>query len=800
MSDNFELGFDNNQPRKEFHLKEFIFKYLRYWPMFLAFILIALAIAFIKLRYATPIYAVKGSLFVNKQNNNGNAATDLQTMFLFPDNVNLKNELEILKSKPLLKRVAENLDLQITYFNKGNVRTTNVYGSSPIKLEIVSIKDFSGAFMLDIEATEKSFKFTNTNNPIEYSTIFQTSAGSFRLHKIPGRTFSISNSDNYIIRYNSLPATASALALSLTTSQTIDQATILDISMETDNIQFGKDVVNELMKEYAKMNIEAKKEISQVTMQFIDERLDTIKEELGGVETGLLRFKEKNEVIDLPTQSLQYFENFSETNSQLVAQQVQIGIVDYLIDYINNPARRFSIVPTNLGIQEPSLALLVTQYNTLQLQHSALVQTTGPSNPSLIAIESSIDKLREQILEALKNVKRSYQIAANKLLEQATRFRSNIRSVPSKAKNLLDIERQQKIKQDLYLFLLQKREEAAISAAATVAGSYPLEDASSSSNPVKPNKNTTYLIALFAGILLPILVISISEMLNDKIREREEISVETKAPIIGEIGHAANETLVVNAKARTVVAEQFRIMRTNIQYLINKIRQPVVLVTSSVSGEGKSFVATNYGAALALTGKKTIVLEFDIRKPRLLKGLSMQVSKGLSNYIIGNAGLEEIIHPVPEFNNLYVIGCGPIPPNPSELLLDMQVGKLFDELKNRFDHIIIDSAPVGLVSDAFTLSAYADASLYIIRHGYTLKRQLSMVEDLYQQKRLPSMGLVINDIQTQGRYKGYYGYGGGSYYGYGYGYGYGGDYFQSSNTKAKKSWKQLFLFQKNNEG
>lgn len=794
MSDNFELGFDNNQPRKEFHLKEFIFKYIRYWPMFLAFVSVAFLIAYLKLRYATPIYSVKGSLFVNRQNNNNNsgANADLQAMFLFPDNVNLKNELEILKSKPLLKRVANNLGLQLTYFNKGNVRTTNIYGISPIKLEIVNIKDSSTSFTLDIEATEKNFKFTNANTTIEYNTIFQTSDGSFKLHKIPGKTFSISNSENYIIRYNALPNAATSLASSVSTAQTIDQATILDISLETDNIQFGKDVVNELMKEYAKMNIEDKREISQVTMQFIDERLDTIKEELGGVETGLLRFKEKNEVIDLPTQSLQYFENFSQINTQLVTQQVQIGVVDYLMDYINNPARRFSIVPTNLGIQEPSLSSLVAQYNTLQLQHSSLVQTTGPSNSGLIALEAGIDKLREQILEALKNVKRSYQIAANKLKEQADRFQSNIRSVPSKTKNLLDIERQQKIKQDLYLFLLQKREEAAISAAATVAGSYPLEDAFSSGSPVKPNRNTTYLIALFAGLLLPVLVISVSEMLNDKIREREEISNETKAPIIGEIGHAASETLVVKEGARTVVAEQFRIMRTNIQYLINKISKPVVLVTSSVSGEGKSFVATNYGAVLALTGKKTVVLEFDIRKPRLLKGLDMQVTKGLSNYIIGNAKLEEIIQLVPGFANLHVIGCGPIPPNPSELLLDIQVNKLFDDLKSRFDYIIIDSAPLGLVSDAFTLSAYADASLYIVRHGYTLKRQLSMVEDLYQQKRLPNMGLVINDIQTQGRYKGYYGYGGGSYYGYGYGYGYGGDYFQPSPAKAKKSWKHLF--------
>jgi len=793
MADIFEPSFEGSQTVKEFQLKEFIFKYLRYWPMFLAFILITLAVAYLKLRYSTPIYSVKGSLFVNRQNNNSNSPNDLQTMLFFPDNVNLKNELEILKSKSLLKRVVEKLDLQLSYFNKGNVRTTNVYGSTPIRLEIIHLTDSSASFTLDIEATEKNFKLSNTAATIEYNAVFQTNAGSFIIEKIPGKTFSISNSDNYLISYTPLELAASSLALLLNTAQTIEQATILDISMETDNIQLAKDVINTLMEEYARRNIEDKRQISQVTMQFIDERLDTIKNELGGVETGLLKFKEKNEVIDLPSQSQQYFQNFSELNTQLVTQQVQMGVVNYLVNYINEPAKRFSIVPTDLGIQEPALISLITQYNALQLQHNTLVQTTGPSNASLLSLESGIDKLRQQIQEALKNVRHSYQIATNKMQEQANRYQANIRSVPSKAKNLLDIERQQKIKQDLYLFLLQKREEAAISAAATVAGSYPLEDASSSDKPVKPDRTTTYLVALFAGILLPVLVISILEMLNDKVREREEIAGHTKAPIVGEVGHAGEETLVVRAASRTVVAEQFRIMRTNVQYLVSRFPRPVILVTSSVSGEGKSFIATNYGAALALTGKKTVVLEFDIRKPRLLKGLGMQASKGLSNYIIGNVTkLEDIVQPVKDFSNLFVIGCGPVPPNPSELLLDEKVAELFTRLKTEFDYIIIDTAPVGLVSDAFTLNNYADACLYIIRHGYTLKRQLNMVDDLYVKKRLSNMGLVINDIQTRGRYKGYYGYGGGSYYGYGYGYGYGGDYFQGTVTRTKKSWSRLF--------
>ncbi|PVD52021.1 hypothetical protein DC498_11570 [Terrimonas sp.] len=789
MSDDFETGFEGNANRKEFQLKEFIFKYLRYWPLLFAFVIIALTIAFTVIRYSTPVYSVSGSLFINKQPTNNSPTADLQNMFMFPDNVNLKNELEILKSKPLLKRVAQNLGLQFNYLNKGNVRSSNIYRESPVELEIVSLKDASGSFSLDIEATEENFRFTNTKAVLLYNAEFQTRAGTFRLHKVPGKSFRGFNSSNYIIQYRPLSLSANILASQIKTAQNIEQATILNITIETDNPAYGKDVVNELMKEYGKMNIEEKREISQVTMRFIDERLDTIKNELGGVETGLLRYREKNEVIDLSTQSQQYYQNFSELNQKFNEQQVQMGVLDYLLRYINDAGNKHKLVPTDLGIQEPVLLPLLSQYNTLQLQRNTLEQTTGPANAALVNMDISLSKLREQIAEALKNVKRSYTIAADKMQEQISRVQSSLKAVPSKAKGLLDIERQQKIKQDLYLFLLQKREEAAIAAAATIANSYPLEEAASSGAPVKPNKRNIYLVALLVGILIPVAIIAIMEMLNDKVTEREEIVKYTAAPIVGEIGHAGDEkTLVVLAGSRTIVAEQFRIMRTNVQYLVSKVEKPVLLVTSSVSGEGKSFIATNYGAAIALTGKKTVVLEFDIRKPRLLKGLGMQSVKGLSNFIIGNiTDINEIIHPVQDFPGLHVIGCGPIPPNPSELLLDSNVALLFEKLKERFDCIIIDSAPVGLVSDAFTLSPFADVCLYIVRQGYTLRRQLSMVEDLYAKKRLANMGLVVNDIQAQGRYKGYYGYGGGAAYGYGYGYGYGGDYFQKESFKRPKS-------------
>lgn len=790
MSDSRESSAEFlNMPVNEFNLKEFIYKYLRYLPLIIGCAVIALIIAFIKIRYSTPVYSVKSSLFINKDSRNGGGKSEsLEDMFLFSNNVNLKNELEILHSRPLVKRVVQNLGLNIQYYNKGNIRSSNVYGSSPFRLQIISLKDSSKPFSFEIEAEEGNFKIPNNNLPILYNTVFENTDGVFILErtKIPFKYF---ESKIFNLAYTAVETYTISLAGSLKIEQTNEQATILDISIETDNTEFGKAVINELMQEYAKMNVEDKREISKVTMQFIDERLDTIKNELGTVETGLLQFRQRNNVIDLEEQSKIFYSDYGEANKQLIEQEVQIGIVDYLLKYLESPGNKFRIVPTELGIQEAVLLPLLSQYNALQLQRNNLLQTTGPSNQSLVNIEAGLEKLREQMLEALRNVKQASRISINKLQSQLGQSQANIKGVPEKAKGLLDIERQQKIKQDLYLFLLQKREEAAISAAATVASSRVLEDALANTAPVRPNKLVIYLSALLAGLLIPIFVIAIRELLNDKITQREELSKHTNTPIVGEIGHAGEETLIVKAASRTVVAEQFRILRTNLQYLINKIEKPVILITSSVSGEGKSFIATNYGAVMALTGKKTVILEFDIRRPRLLKGLSMQSSQGLSNYILGDVEIDAVIQQVPDFANFFVVGSGPIPPNPSELLLDSRVTQLFEELKKRFDVIVIDTAPVGLVSDAFTLSNYADASLYIVRQGYTLKKQLGMINDLYHKKRLPNMGLLVNDIKASGRYKGYYGYGGGSYYGYGYGgYAYSGEYFNDGKTGKKRGF------------
>ena len=793
-NNNVQLNGIKETQQADFNLREFIYKYLRYMPLLLIGVTIAIITAFIQTRYAIPIHRVTGTLFINKDNKYGGGSKgQLDEMLLFSDNINLNNELEIIHSRPLLARVIKNLGLTISYHNRGNLRSSNIYGSEPFHLVIVSLKDSTRGFNMEIDARDDDFSIGPTaTTPITYGQIFQTSYGQFILIRYPLVSLKDFATKKFDITYSPIEGLASALGKAVKVSQANDYASILNISMETENIQLGKAIINNLMSEYGKMSVEVKREISQATMDFIDVRLDTIKKELGGVESSLLNYRESNEVIDLTAQSKLYYDKMEESSKGVNAQQVRMNVLDMLLRYLDNKENQYTIVPTNLGIEEPVLVPMLLQYNAWQLQRDNYLKTTTPDNPVVKNIETNLTKLREQIVEGLKNVKQSYQIVIDKMQSTLAGAQSDIRSVPAKAKGLLNIERQQKIKQELYLFLLQKREEAAISAAATVASSRSLEDAIASDTPIKPDKKSTYLLALFFGLIIPIGIIFIFETFNDKLRTRDEIEKKTSVPIIGEIGHAEEGRFAVTHGTRTVVAEQFRIARSSAHYLLSKIEKPVVLITSTVSGEGKSFIATNYGAVVALAGKKTIILEFDIRKPKILTNLGLKTGKGLTDYIVGNVKLDEIIQPIPEIQNLYIIGCGPVPPNPSELLLNEKVGELFKDLKERFDVIIVDTAPIGLVSDAMTLERYSDACFYIVRQNYSIKKQLVLIEDLYRQKKMRNMALIVNDIKLKGRYSGYYGYG--NSYGYGYTYGNGPDYYEDGHKLKRNVFKRLGLF------
>ncbi len=482
------------------------------------------------------------------------------------------------------------------------------------------------------------------------------------------------------------------------------------------------------------------------------------------------------------------FNELSESGKLITEQGVKLKVIDLLIRYITDKKNVYRLVPGTMGIEEPSLIQQITEFNQLQLQRETALQTTTPSNPMITTMETGIEKIRNDILENLGNVRNSYKVAISELSQKNLGANNEIKTIPGKEKQLLEVTRQQKILEELFSFLLQKKLETSISSASTISNIRVLEPAMASSIPVSPNRKGLYTVALLVGLGIPVAIILLKEYLNDKVKTRDDVERMTDAPVIGEISHAEEAgVLVVTRNSRQYIAEQFRIIRSNFQYILPKIEKPVMMVTSSFSGEGKSFISTNLGAVLAVSGKRTVVLEFDIRKPKIMEGLGLSERKGITNYIVGNLNVSEIIYPVPGHENLFVIPCGPVPPNPAEILLDEKLDQLFTDLKKQFDAIIIDTAPVGLVSDAITLGKHANACMYVVRYNYTFKKQVKLIDELYRSKKIPNMALIINDIDAKGHYGGYYGYGA---YGYGYGYGYGSGYFEQ-NGKIERKTKSI---------
>jgi len=765
--------------------KDFIFKYLKYLPLFILSAALGLIVAYIYLRYATPIYNSTSTILIKSDKNPYGAPNEeFESIFLNKGGNDVDNEIEILKSKNLASRVAKVLELNKLFYAVGKVKASLDYPTPPFKIDIIKLYDSTETVDLNIKLVgPNKFTFGKGDETYLANQNFKTSNGEFRLIKDDSLFQQLKNKE-YLVSVSSFENAANFVMSGLKVNPIKDRSSVLLLSFQGIQPELGKDILNHLMDEYKKASIEDKNQIAIQTSNFINKRLEIIGNELGDVETHLQNFKQKNQVINPGAQSQLFLSNQSDVEKDLAQREIQLSIIKYLQEYVNDINNVNSIVPSSLGIEEPVFMQLVRSYNELQLKRETELKTTTVNNPIAIALGTQLEKLRSDMKENLRNLYFSTKMLRDQELKKIDVFQSNLNNIPIKEKSLLDITRQQGIKQSLYVYLLQKREETAISLASTISNSQVVDVATGSKIPVKPEPGTIKFVAIFIGLLLPIIWIYSKEVFNDKLKSRQDISKNTQAPIFGEIAHSdVPEALVMTRNSRKVISEQFRMIRTNLNYLVGNKETPVILVTSTFSGEGKSFISINAGAVMALAGKKTVILEFDIRKPKILNGLKLPKSPGITNYLVGDESLASLVVAVPEVENLFVIPCGPIPPNPAEMLLEDKLKDIFEYAKRNFDIVIVDSAPVGLVSDAQVLSRFADCTFYIARLNYTLKKHVHFINDLYLNHKLPKMALLVNDINASSDYYSY-----GNYNGYGYGY----SYFDESNDRPKNWFLRLF--------
>jgi tyrosine-protein kinase Etk/Wzc len=781
----------NHTPNKDLgnlSLKDLFFKYVRFLPVFLVSVALCLLGAYLYLRYTTPIYRVTGTLsFKQEDQNRGGKFDDI---FMAKSVSDVQSEIEILKSQELMERVVDSAKLQTNYYAVGKIKTLNIYNACPFRLNIENLADSFAAFRMNIIFTsENEFRVNKETTKYTFGDQFENVYGRFSLTKVrPG----VSGKE-FNVEWRSTAAQAAIYAPMVRVAPKIAGSNIYNIQIDYQNSALAADIVNNLMIRYKDASIEDKNATIKQRLDYIVQQLGRIDQDLDSIEARRIFYINEHNLSGYEAQLANYFSEETESNTKIKDLKHQIVILDLLVEYLNEGMNNYELTPSALSLNDATLTGSINTYNLMQLERKRMLEQKIPEeNVQIQAKNAELEKIRNSILESLKNLKVAYNSTINDFYSRASAAVYKQKEMPAKIQRLEEMDRERESKLALFKFLQEQREETAMQQAATVSSSKVLTGAYPTNTPIRPNKRAIQLLAIILGIGLPAMYIFFQEIINDKVNTRYDIEKLTSVSILGEVGHSySSSAMIVSKTNRSMVSEQFRIIRSNLQYVLNKVEKPVIMITSSFSAEGKSFITTNLGGVIALAGKKTVMLEFDIRKPKLFSGMKLNSKVGITNFLVGKATMEELPVKIPGYENLYAISCGPVPPNPSELLLDTRVEEMFVWLRKNFDVVILDTAPVGMVSDAMTLGKFADTTLYVVRQGHTYKKQISLIDEFYTEGRLPRISIIINDVKLKPGY-GYYGYGR-----YGYGYGYGGGYYEIEDDAPKgflslKKLKRIF--------
>ena len=753
------FGFSEEDEEKKIDVRKALDRILKHWYWFLISAIIGLVGAWLYLRYASPDYKINAKILVSDDKKGGDIPGQeiLSQLEMFSNKSNVDNELEILKSRSLMEKTVRDLQLNVFYFYKGRIRTTEQFGKVPFNLDWINLKDtLKVANYVITPQGEDKFLFSREDLKKEghWGDTLYLPEGVLKISRNP--IFALTK-EEYLIRVLSIDDAVALYQHLLDVSIPNKQVSTIDLSFQSTIPAKGEAILNRLIQNYLRSSVDDKNRIVDSTIAFVDGRLAIVSEELSGVEKDIQKFKQQNELADIQEQAKMLVSGTGDFDKQLTEQAVRLSVVESLQQYMADDTNNKRVVPSSLIVQDPTFVGLVGRYNALQLEKDRLLMSSTESNPVVVNLNQQLTALRNDMRSSLASLSSGIKASIAELEKKAGVLTQQIRQVPGKERIFLDYSRQQEIKQELYLFLLKKREESAISKSSNLATARIIDAAKSESRPFKPKSTLMYALGLLLGFLLPGAILYLQDLLSRRIRNKQDILDNTPVPIIAEIGHNDEDHVVFDN--RSPLAEQFRALRTNLQFVLSNADEKVIMLTSTMSGEGKSFVSTSLASVLALSGKKVVLMEMDLRKPKISEKLGLSNFSGFSTYSIGKTSVSELIKPSGFNDNCFVISSGPIPPNPTELILQERTRHLFQELRNQFDYIIIDTAPIGLVTDAQLLAKYADATMYLVRQRYTFKNQLMLPKELYINKKFPKLNIVVNDVKV------------GDEYGYGYGYG-----------------------------
>lgn len=783
--------------------KALLFEYLMYWPWFVVCLIVCLAGAWCYLRYQAPVYNVNATVLIkqgdkNKAGGQNASLAAMQDLGMLSMASNFDNEIEILQSRTLLKKVVNTLNLNITYKEKRSFGyPIQLYKDTPVQVWMSPEEADKLPSALQIKLTCTSDGKVQADALFHQAGKEQTVSKNFE--RLPGvlvtpvGTLTLSPKDSTTVKESRTvyatvitpTAAAASCKARLSAEPTSKFTTIVRLNYNDTHIGRGKDFLNTLVALYNSDANDDKNEVASRTAEFIDGRIQIINQELGTTESELASYKQKAGLTDLSSDAQLALQGNAEYEQKRADNATQLRLVRFLKEYIDNPSNQMEVIPANIGLTDNALTTVVAQYNEMLTERKRLLRTSSENNPAVVNLDASIEATRKNVQASVNSVLKGLEITRNDLENQARKFEGKISNAPTQEKELLSITRQQEIKASLYLMLLQKREENAITLAATANNGRMVEEPLPG-GPVSPNSKTYYLLALVLGIGVPVAFIFLRNLLRFKIESRADIEKITDVPVVGDIPmvETKGNPIVVHENHNDLMEEVFRSVRTNIQYMLQE-GQKVILFTSTSSGEGKSFTAGNLACSFAFMGKKTVIVGLDIRKPGLNKVFQIShKEKGITQYLADpeHTDLLSLCQPSTVSSNLYILPGGTVPPNPTELVARKTLDKAIEILKANFDYVILDTAPIGMVTDTQLIAHVANLSVYICRADYTHKSHYTLINDLQKEHKLPHLCTLLNGINMNLRQNGYY-YGYGKYgkygrYGYGkkYGYGYGYEY------------------------
>ncbi len=752
--------------KSEFNLKEQLFFYSQYWKWFILSVIFFLFISFIYLRYYIVEYGVTSTILIKDEKKGGSSEfSAISDMNLFSSKNNVDNEIAILKSRTLSQNVVELLELDISYFTNDRLVNIELYKDSPVKILFFNkSKNYNKIYKkltIKIESNTK-YSLSDLDNKNSKQYIFgqkvQNQLGTFTIIKNNIAT----KNDLAIINIVKSPLESKATAFrgSLTIIL-IDKTNVINLSNSDQIPQRGLDFLDELTNQYNLDAIKERNQVANFTKDFIDQRLQIITKELGGVEKQQETFKTTRNLTSLEADSELSLAQATDYDRSVLNVETELKVSEFMLNQISK-MKSNDLIPANILSSNEASNGGIEQYNSLISERRRQLKSATEENPVISNIDSQLNSVKLNIIEGLKNKQKDLKIKILDLSNARSHFDNKIGKVPSNDRYYNEIARQQHVKESLYLYLLQKREETELSLAAT-SPKAKIIDKAYLTGPVSINKLVFYFIALALGLILPFGILFFMNFMDNKIKSINDIVGKVSIPYLGDLPRTKDNESIIVANSRSSFSEAIRMIRTNLEFMlahVDKNKCKTIFVTSSISKEGKTFCAVNLAATIALSEKRVLIIGLDIRNPKLNNYINLP-SKGLTNYLSKQDGnIIDYINKVDSIPNLHALASGVIPPNPVELLRNNKINVMFDELKLQFDYIIVDTAPVSLVTDTLLIANNADAFIYVMRANYLEKEMLQFAETLYKERKLPNMSVLLNDTESN------------KTYGYGHTYGY----------------------------